>query len=121
MNTNTRLFHKEVFWPKGKFSALQGRTLNLSYTPHAITEGTLDRYGAVQLPKEIVFDERNAIEMECVGKSVKKVLVRQPYNGTLDLCLVIFLNGTEFSVGTVWLNEHNDTHRTLNRAKYDRN
>ena len=116
----TRLFHKEVFWPRGKFGALQGRTLSLTYGSHALQASETDRYGAIQAPKTIVFDEHNAIEMECFGKFVKKVVVRQAYNDQYDLILVIFLNTTEFFVGTMWLNDRNDKHVTLNRAKYDR-
>lgn len=116
----SKLYHKNVFWPKGKFSALQGRTLHLSYGPHALQASETDRYGAVQLPKSIVFDEHSAIEMECAGRFVKKVVVRQAYDNTHDLILVVFLNNAEYFVGTCWLNQRDDKHVTLNHGRYDR-
>jgi hypothetical protein len=116
----TRLYHKAVFWPKGKLRALQGRSLPLSYGRHALAESTADRYGAIQAPASIVFDEHAVIEMECNGKFPTKVVVRLPYNGDCDLILVVQLGETEFFVKTMWLNKRDDNHRTLDRSKYSR-
>jgi|ERR1700722_1983982 len=88
-NSFSKPYHKEVFWPKGKFAALQGRTLPLRYGTHALRAAVTDRYGVVQLPKEITFDEANEFEMELDGPWVSKVVLRQPYNEAYDLVLVV--------------------------------
>lgn len=116
--TNSKLYHKEVFWPKGKFSALQGRTLPLRYAMHALRAALNDRYGVIQLPKEFVFDEARAFEMELSGQWVTKFAVRLPYNASHDLVLVVIPDGSEFFVKTVWLNSNSDAHKTLDRSKY---
>jgi hypothetical protein len=116
----TRLYHKAVFWPRGKFAGLQGRVLALRYTAHATAAALNDRYGVIQLPDSVMFDERNAVEMECVGKAVTKVVVRQPYDNEHDIVLAMIPTGPEFTVKTVWLNRRDDQHFTLNRNAYER-
>ena len=119
MTTNlTKLYHREVFFPKGKLDAIQGRTLKLKYSLHALQAAVSDRYGIVQIPKSIVFDEAGVFELELTGLHVTKFVVRLPYSATHDLALVIIPDGTDFFVKTVWLNDRNDSHRTLDRSKY---
>lgn len=51
--------------------------------------------------------------------SLVKVLVRVPYEGSQDLCLVLKPDGEGAMVCiTAWLNHANDTHETLDTEKY---
>lgn len=88
----------------------------LNYTLHAREAAKSDRYGPINLPT--VFDTRNAtlIEVGVENGSVVKAMYRQHYDNRHDLCLVINLKANK--VVTVWLNEKNDNHKTLDASKY---
>lgn len=110
-----KLYHFEIGFPKGlntKFGVLE-----LNYTRHALNAANNDRYGRVNLPRKINTDNAKTIEVEVTDNYVTKIVYRIHYNDRYDLCVVV---GVECRVYTVWMNERNDGHRTLNRTKYDK-
>ena len=107
-------FHKDIYLPpevtKLSFSCL------LKYTRHALNEAQSDRYGTIDLPA--VFDTRTAEPIDATireGK-VQRVLYRMDYDQDKDLCMVIEPHSR--TAVTVWLNEKNDEHKTLDKSKY---
>lgn len=110
-----KLFHFEIGFPKGLNTRLG--TLKLYYTKHAFRAARNDRYGRILLPDTLNTDKAKAIEVELTGRYVTKIVYRVGYNKNHDLVLVV---GENNRVYTVWLNEKYDTHKTLDRTKYDR-
>lgn len=106
------LYHKDIFLPKIR---LQDKPLKVYYSLHAIDAAKNDRYGKIILPDTINFCSGTIIEVELKNDKVVKILLRVNYSQKYDLCIVI---GSQFRVRTVWLNDKNDNHHTLNRAKY---
>lgn len=118
MNT-AKLYHKEVFWPLGKLTRWQGKTLRLSFSRHAIKECLKDRYGTIIPPANITFDEQKAFEIELANNLINKVAIRVPYNQTHDISFVLILDGEDSAfVKTLWLNDKTDKHGTLNASLY---
>jgi hypothetical protein len=111
------LYHAEVGIPasaRGQIKPIFG----LHYSPHAREEAVHDRYGHVkELPRHFLPRVAKVIEVETddQGKLVK-VLARQQYDARDDI--VYAVNVATKVVKTVWRNSRNDTHRTLDRAKY---
>ena len=107
------LYHKDIILPPLK---LRDAYLELSYTLHAIKSAENDRYGTINLPSKINLAMVEVIEIEILDDDVEKMIVRQKYSKEYDLILVIMPR--YMRVKTVWLNEVDDTHKTLDRSKY---
>jgi len=85
-----KLFHREIFWPQGKLNRWQNKNLKLTFSGHSRRQTIEDKYGLIYPPREIVFDEARAFEIELnENKFVNKVAVRVPYDKDFDLTLVI--------------------------------
>ena len=107
------LYHKDIILPPLK---LMDAYLELNYTLHAIKSAENDRYEEINLPSAINFAMVEVIEIEILDDDVEKMIVRQKYSKEYDLILVIMPR--YMKVKTVWLNEVEDTHKTLNQSKY---
>ena len=107
------LYHKDIILPPLK---LMDAYLELNYTLHAIKSAENDRYEEINLPSTINFTMVEVIEIEILDGDVEKMIVRQKYSKEYDLVLVIMPR--YMRVKTVWLNEVEDTHKTLNQSKY---
>lgn len=107
------LYHKDIRLPKVSFQYVD---VVLNYTYHAVEAAESDRYGLITLPETVNFGLVELVEMEVVNGKPFKVVVRQHYNQSTDLVLVILLDG--YRVKTVWLNSKRDQHQTLDRSKY---
>ena len=107
------LYHKDVFLP-APARALRFAVL-LKYSAHARMAAMSDRYGQIELPRVFNSDNAELVEAEVEKGKVQKMVYRQPYNEENDL--VIVLNPDGF-VRTVWLNQSDDSHRTLDTEKY---
>jgi len=112
------LYHVEVGMPKTL--ALPHGTLSLAYSHHARTAAAFDRYGDVSefLPATLDTREAQVIEVETddMGHTVK-VVYRLDYDDEVDMVLAVAVDGRAF-VKTMWLNLKNDSHCTLDRARY---
>ena len=72
---------------------------------------------AMSLPSELNPVECKIVEVETdKNNNIVKIVYRKQLNQKLDLCLVVMVQ--QSLVKTIWLNEANDTHRTLDRSKY---
>jgi len=95
--------------------------LPLHYTRHALSESLHDRYGvlpAASFPRTFnIHDSCELVEVESVDGSPDKFVVRKPVDARRSLVLVILRNGT---VKTLWTNLNTDTHKTLDKSKFDR-
>lgn len=112
------LYHKELGFPE-KLQFKSEYALHLKYTQHAKRASQSDRYGKIELPKYLIFNRHDIIEVETDdNKIIKKVVVRTKYNKKYDLCLAILLENN--IVKTVWLNSVEDKHKTLNKSKYEK-
>jgi hypothetical protein len=60
------------------------------------------------------------IEVGLTGRRVEKVVIRvfHPESFDLDIVMVLIPGPVYWTVKTVWLNERNDKHATLDRSKY---
>lgn len=111
------LYHKDIRLPEG--FALPARTVALSWTRHACHALTTDRYGMIPKFEHIDLRLKEVIEVELDGKRVVKVVVRGDLDGINDIVYVLIPNGSNpWTVKTVWINEKNDDHKTLDRSKY---
>lgn len=112
------LYHKNIGFPKTlKIDEHYSLNLNLSF--HAKEACFNDRYGRIIVKSCISFDRRDIIEIESFdNKTPTKFLIRIKYDNQTDISLAIQLDSN--TIKTVWLNDKNDNHNTLNRNKYDK-
>ena len=119
MNTHIMLFHYELGFPKA--AKLRFGTLELSWTKHALSECSADRYGIINPPQTLDTNTAQIIEAEIARKPngklfTEKVVYRIPYTEVKDMVLVVIPNSGR--VKTVWINVRDDTHKTLDASKY---
>lgn len=111
------LFHTDIGLPKN-FVKPTGR-VRLVWSRHADRARTDDRYGIIRRFSTATLDRLNVIEVGMEGEKVCKILFRGRYTEDLDVCMVLVpMTKGSWLVKTVWVNERNDTHRTLDRSKY---
>lgn len=113
-------YHKLLGLPAGAAQLWAGQ-LNLRWGYHAQKEADIDRYGKAEQFGSAEFQASDVVEVTMEnGKPVWGV-ARFPYSDDLDLVMVLGVpvNGEAF-VKTVWFNKASDSHRTLDRSKYQR-
>lgn len=119
-NQNTQneiLYHKDIGFPNDiQMPRGFNPVMDLRYGSHAKDAARDDRYGQMRLPQRIDVRKGETVEIGVTGKTVTKMVIRFSYNDTLDMVMVI-IPASGF-VKTVWFNQKNDTHKTLNHAKY---
>lgn len=108
------LYHTEIGFPRW-FKA-PTFTITPKYGNHSRFEAQCDRYGHIELPKTLNLAKMKPIEVEVLGNRVTKILFRGQLDATRDLCIVLNPDGF---VRTCWVNLSTDTHRTLDRSKYN--
>lgn len=107
------LYHKSLGFPRW-FRKPAG-TLTLRYSRHAKKAARNDRYGAIRLPQVLDLSCGDVFEIETDRNTVVKYCVRVRYCNKFDLTIVVNSDGL---VRTVWLNDRQDRHRTLNASRY---
>jgi len=119
------LFHTGVYVPNEVMKRVVGKTLRLRYTNHAINAAQDDRYGVIDLSKiqnPLRIEQDDIIEVERDDRTggVVKVLIRKGYDAIRDVVLAVSGSGVpgEGVVRTVWFNQKDDTHGTLNTSRY---
>lgn len=117
LDTDEVLYHKDIGFPDN-INLPRGfnPVVTLRYSSHAVEEASKDAYGQIRLPQRIDVRKGQTIEIGVTSNTVTKMVIRFPYNDTLDITMVI-LPSSGF-VKTVWFNEKSDQHKSLNRAKY---
>lgn len=114
------LYHIDLGFPAGSNLPVGGYEIH--YTRHALTEAHNDKYGQFVLPEFVVLDGSETFELEVVGGSSVKAVVRVRYDERMDLCLVLVPGSAPGHAvcKTVWLNERTDTHKTIKYGRYTR-
>lgn len=115
-----RKYHRDIYFPAWFEPELYQRgTLRPEYSNHARWSATDDRYGPLELPERIELGQFSVVEMRAEGQQVTALVIRGPHTPGLDICLVLKRGSREWLCVTVWANERNDAHRTLNRDLYE--
>ena len=114
----TGLFHTELGFPS-TFQPPTG-SRELEYSHHAQKAALDDRYGHIDLPPRINLDKMKLIEVGVENGRVSKFLYRGELDDDRDICIVAIPKpkGQKWFVKTVWINESNDKHRSLDASKY---
>lgn len=111
------LYHYQIGFPKDlKFEPLFG----FNYSLHARLEAMKDRFGKIDhFPQNFLPRTDKVVEAEtdAFGKLVK-IVFRKYYDAKFDLVIVLFVPTK--TVKTMWLNARSDTHKTLDRSRYDK-
>jgi len=113
-------YHREVYWPFPAGTLPAGRK-EMIYTTHAKTRAF--EYGKA-LPKYINLTDAYIFEAEVIGKNpgrLEKIVFRVRYNDKYDIVVATAMlpNKSKMIARTVWFNEHNDQHSTLDTRKYE--
>ena len=117
-------YNKAVYWP-GTFNMLVEDELNFRYNVYATTH-CKNRIQEYRLPQgcftAMLYGE--VVEAEYYNGNITKIITRLPNrkNQNQDICAAIMLEhnnyGHKAKVKTIWLNERNDKHKTINRENY---
>ena len=109
------LYHKDIGFPADV--KLPATKMLLDYSGHALVAAHDDQYGDIKLPEVLDTQAAKLIEIEVndTGRVVK-ALYRLPHDDRYDLVMAVLM--ARRWVKTVWLNDRNDEHETLDRAKY---
>lgn len=126
------LLHKDIFMPqqvkdatKNMQKSLVANSFSSHLYDHLLNKDRKHNYTEEDINKAVEKMTKNPIEPFEVklveanwGKlRIVKYCVRMNLNDTTDIVIVI---GNKQNVVTAWLNNKNDTHRTLDRNKYYR-
>lgn len=120
MNKKTKLYHCEKGFPKGietQFRTGKFLFFDKDFTNHAKKAAKEDKYGEIVLPKAQDFTNLLPFEITVENGQIIKSCYRVPYNESYDLSMSISRPNNE--IITVWLNDKNDTHNTLDLSNYD--
>lgn len=112
------LYHRDIYLPPELVKQFDGRKFILDLTRHAIQAAAHDRYGAITIPRVVSVVGTEIVEAEIELDKVRKIVLRQSYDETRDLILVLVPDGMRARVKTVWLNLKADTHKTLRADVY---
>lgn len=116
-------YNKAVFWPD-KLAKMISEQLVYRYKVSA-TKHYFDKCEILHLPKNcykaMMYGE--VIEAEIRNGAVVKIVTRLPnrYDMTEDICAAILLHDEGFydaKVKTVWVNQAEDNHSTINISNY---
>jgi hypothetical protein len=114
------LYHCEVGFPADLRLPSMGN-LRLQYSQHAKNAAADDGWLMVGLPAYVPLHKATPIEVETDsnGKAVK-VVYRMAFNKQKDIVLAVKITTRPAIVKTLWFNDVQDKHRTLNVSRYDR-
>lgn len=93
---------------------LEPGNLALVFTQHAINQA-LKRN--IKLMNKISAGKGSVVEAESENGRPTKLVIRLNYNVSQDIIYVVVPRGLNYRVITVWLNNKEDTHQTLNYAR----
>lgn len=88
--------------------------VHLVFGPHAKEEAVKDELNLDLLPRTLPAGTMIVEVQELAGRPLQWV-VRFPWLNNRDVVMAISPNG---KVRTVWVNDHNDHHKTLHRERY---
>ena len=107
------LFHKNIGFPKKmKFKTVEG----LIPSAHALREASSDRYGAFEIPNSFDPETWTVIEVEVVNGALHKIVARKAIDDKRDVVMAFLVR--DKVIKTLWCNEKNDLHKTLDKSAY---
>jgi hypothetical protein len=115
----TRLFHKDVYAPAVLFRS--PGYMRLRYSRHALDAARDDRYCDLTpyLTMYMDFDTAEIVEVELDEEGqISKRVARFQVEDDLVLVVAVVPDGGDGFVRTVWANEMDDIHSTLDRSKF---
>lgn len=112
------LYHADIVLPKGFVSPTA--RVALKWTHHADQARSNDRYGDIPRFKSATLGRLRVVEVGMEGGKVVKILFRGRLDDTRDVCMVLIpaAAAQPWTVKTVWVNEANDAHKSLDKSKY---
>jgi hypothetical protein len=113
------LWHSSIRLPANFKAPTQ--FVELRWTRHADSERTKDRYREIPRFKGLSLKRFRVIEVGTVDGTISKIVFRGKLDDTNDVVIVLIPNGARpWTVKTVWVNETNDSHKTLDHSRYVR-
>jgi len=110
------LYHSDIVLPAG-FVKPTGR-VRLRWTSHALRAAKSDRYGDVPVQDTMTLEWYDVVEVGTRDGKVSKIVFRGGLNKTQDIVIVLIPGDEVWTAKTVWINEKNDAHHTLDRSRY---
>lgn len=95
-----------------KFRPIDG----LVPSAHALREADSDRYGKLPIPTAFDPLTWEVIEIELQNGALHKIVARKPIDEKRDIVMAFLVK--DKVIKTLWCNESNDTHKTLNKSIY---
>lgn len=137
MAIKTRLYHVEVYMPKGLMEytkRVKAQIVNYEYSKHLrnqmkdefdykhyIENKTvfLNALKKISLDEYLPFEIESYFNREKHRFGISKYVVRVPYDETRDITIVVSPRGRyKGFIKTAWLNNKEDVHKTLDESKY---
>lgn len=116
-NATETLYHSEIGLPAGFIAPVQ--KVSLRWTQHAIAESTKDRYAIIPMRDTMTLEWYDVVEVGMRNGAVSKIVFRGGMDKDNDIVIVLIPNGSNpWTVKTCWINKKNDSHKTLDRSKY---
>lgn len=106
-------YHKSDGFPSG-VQLPKGRIDFVKVSNHAIK---MSKKRSFEIPKSIYLITDDIIEIKVKEDQLFRVLARQKYNNSKDICVVF---NTDYKLITAWLIDKNDTHTTLDKSVYEK-
>lgn len=98
-----------------KLATMTCITKDLVFSKHA-SERAIEKQ--VIVPKSMEIRAGEVVEAELIDGKVTKLVVRRPLNATKDFVLVLVpKDRNTWTVVTCWLNNKEDTHKTLKKDR----
>lgn len=110
--------------PADAIKSFLGTKIQLAYSRHAMQEAVRDRYTNPNAPwvapRHVLLSARDIVEAQVEDGVAIKAVVRVPLDLHRDIVLVLNQPDSDLraAVRTLWINEANDKHSTLDKSKY---
>ena len=116
------LYHASVFLPRKIRGCVPKDTKSVLYSFHAQSAAKTDKYGKIPLHPWYNFADGEIIEVEYYERTrhVAKLVFRFKHDDRLDIVIALSPTGDKSTwfARTVWFNEKNDSHVTLDPTPY---
>lgn len=112
-----KLFHRDVFMPI-ELAQKVCCHFKMQFSRHAKDACLNDRYGIIIPPTSISPKLEEIIEIEAINDNVIKAVIRIKYDVTRDLLIAFIPEENVALVKTLWFNLKSDSHKTLDKTKY---
>jgi hypothetical protein len=88
----------------------------LTFTSHAIKEAKTDRYGVINIPRQVALKDVQVTEVNVICGQIKYISCRLSHDDYCDVTLIIDVPSN--TLVTCWLNNKYDHHETSNLSRY---